>query len=358
MATRIEQTATRALLAAALAFGLGGCAWLGLGYGAFTYPTTQPGESANVALKGDHAYVTRGSAGIEVLDLGTTPRSRVVPLPAGVDSADDLAVAGALLFVLDARPPGHLSVFTLADPAAPRLVGAPVAVDVGPFSGVTAAAGRVIVSGGTSRLTLRSYDAAGRLGDEIATADLGRGQPDVLLDAGGELAFVSTHDWGPYFRLALIRTTLQPPAITEAGALPLDTYGFTPGGARPASFPIEAASEGSLLYIAFAGGLGIVDVTDPSAPKLLALADPGVQPVNVDVRDGIAAVVGSQPAPALVFVNVRDPAHPQVLQSFPLPEGSLATGVALTASRAVVAAHRRGTLLFDRPLSPPKESQS
>jgi len=335
-------------IAGAQLVALSGCSWLGLTWGAFTYPTTRFGEPANVALKGDWGYVTRGGAGLEVLRIGRKTQSRVIPAPAGLESVDDVAVAGDLLFVLDARPPGHLGVFSLADPAAPRLLGEPVAVDVGPFSGVTAAAGRVIVSGGTSRLSLRSYDAAGRLGDAVATADFGRGQPDVLLDASGELGFVSTHDWGPYFRLTLIRTALQPPTLAEVSALPLDTYGFTPGGARPASFPIEAASEGPLLYVATAGGLCIVDVSDPAAPKLLARIDPGVQPVNVDVLDGIAAVVGSEPTPQLVFVSVRDPAHPQILQSFPLPEGSLATGVALTASHAVVAAHGRGTQLFDR----------
>ena len=335
-------------IATAQLLALGGCGWLGLTWGAFTYPTTRFGEPANVALKGNWAYVTRGAAGIEVLRVGPKPQSRVFPPPAGLESADDVAVAGDLLFVLDARPPGHLGVFSLADPAAPRLLDKPVAVDVGPFSGVTAAAGRVIVSGGTSRLSLRSYDATGTLGDDVAHIDLGRGQPDALLDAGGELGFVSTHDWGPYFRLTVIRAALQPARVAELSSLPLDTYGFTPGGARPASFPIKAASEGSFVYVATAGGLGIVDVSEPAAPKLLARIDPGVQAVNVDVLDGIAVVVGSQPAPKLVFISVRDPAHPEILQSFLLPEGSLVTGVALTASYAVVAAHGRGTQLFDR----------
>jgi hypothetical protein len=343
--------AERLLVAAMVALqllALGGCTWLGLAWGAFSYPTTRSGEPANVVVNGDWAYVTRGKAGLEVLRLGRHAESRVFPLPPGLQSVDDVAVDGELLFVLDAEPPGHMAVFWLEDPAVPRLLADPVAVEVGPFSGITAAAGRVIVSGGTSRLSLRAYDAAGRLGDEVATADFGRGQPDVQLDAGGELAFVSTHNWGPYFGLTLIRAGVQPPAVVELSTLPLDTYGFTPGGARPASFPIETASEGSRLYVAFAGGLGVVDVADPAAPKLLSRIDPGVTPVNVDVHDGIAAVVGSQPSPRLVFVDVHDAANPQVLQSFPLPEGSLATGVALSASYAVVAAHGRGTLLFDR----------
>ncbi|MGH8441417.1 MAG: hypothetical protein ACRETF_00755 [Nevskiaceae bacterium] len=345
---RVAQRALIVVIAGVQALALGGCAWLGLSWGAFSYPTTQSGEAANVAVYGDWAYVTRGAVGYEVLRAGRSTTSHVFMAPPGLGSVDDVAVADGLLFVLDAQPPGYLRVLSLADPSAPRLIGAPVEVPVGPFSGVTAAGGRVIVSGGTSSLTLRPYDRAGRLGPVVASADLGRGQPDALLAAGGELGFVSTHDWGPYFHVALVRASLQPPAVTEIGAVAVDSYGFTPGGARPASFPIETAVEGSLLYVASAAGLGIFDVADATAPKLLARIDPGVMPVNVDVRGGIAAVVGSKPAPLLVFVDVRDPAHPEILQSYPLPDGSLATGVALTDTYAVVAAHGHGAQLFDR----------
>jgi len=353
MNTAPEQAtaSTKALIAAIASvqsLALGGCAWLSLSWGAFSYPTTQSGDAANVAVHGDWAYVTRGALGLEVLRAGRQASSRVIMSPPGLESVDDVAIADGLLFVLDARAPGHLAVMSLADPAAPHPVGTPVEVPVGPFSGVTAAAGRVIVSGGTSSLTLRAYDAAGNLGAVVARADLGRGQPDALLAADGELGFVSAHDWGPYFHVALIRTTLEPPAVAKLGAVALDTYGFTPGGAKPANFPIEATVEGSLLYIASAAGLGIIDVTDASAPRTIAQFDPGVMPVNVDVRNGIAAVVGSVPTPQLVFVSVRDPAHPQVLRSYPLPDGSLATGVALTDTYAVVAAHGRGAQLFDR----------
>lgn len=342
------KSAATAIATTMLALLASGCAWLGLGWGALTYPTTQAGEAANVAVSGAHAYVTRGSAGIEVLQLGARARGALLPLPAGLDSADDLAVADGLLFVLDARPPGHLAVFTLADPVAPRVVGTPVPVDVGPFSGVSAAGGRVVVSGGTSLLGLRRYDASGKLSALLATADLGRGQPDVLLCPYGEYAFVSTHDSGPHFSLTIARLSDAPPAITPDGVLELQTYGFTPGGARPANFPLESAIAGETLFIASADGLSAVDLSATSAPKLLAQLALAVQPVNVDVRNGVAALVGSAPKPTLVLVDVRDPAQPKVLQSFPLPEGSLATGVALTPSHVVVAAHGRGTLLLDR----------
>lgn len=365
---RSEGRAALLLLALAPLPLLGACAWIGLTWGALNYPTTQVGETANVVSDGAWAYATRGAAGLEVLNLRGAPMRRYQELPPGLDSADDLALADGLLFVLDAQPPGHLAVFSLADPARPRLLGTPAPVAVGPFSGVAAAGGRVVVSGGTSRLSVRTYDAAGTLGTAVALGDFGRGQPDVLLAPRGDTAFVSTHDLGPHFSVKVARLADPPATPRVDGSIALDTYGFTPGGAKPANFPIELALEGDVLYIASDDGLRVVDIAATAAPRELARLPLAVSPVNVDVHDGIAAVVGSLPSPQLVFVDVREPTHPQVLQSFALPQGSRGTGVALTDSHAVIAAHGLGTLLFARarsawefarsPQRPTQESRS
>jgi hypothetical protein len=365
---RSEGRAAWLLLALAPLPLLGACAWIGLTWGALNYPTTRVGETANVVSDGAWAYATRGAAGLEILGLRGEPVRRYQELPPSLDSVDDLALADGLLFALDAQPPGHLAVFSLSDPARPRLLGRPVPVAVGPFSGVAAAGGRVVVSGGTSRLSVRAYDAAGTLGAAVALGDFGRGQPDVLLAPSGDTAFVSTHDIGPHFSVKVARLADPPAAPRVGGSIALQTYGFTPGGAKPANFPIELALEGSVLYIASDDGLRIVDISATAMPRELAHLALAVSPVNVDVHDGIVAVVGSLPSPQLVFIDARDPARPQVLQSFALPPGSRGTGVALTESHAVIAAHGLGTLLFARarsawefarsPQRPTQESRS
>ena len=172
--------------------------------------------------------------------------------------------------------------YSLADPAAPGLVQTPVPVDVGPFSGVAAAGGLVILSGGTSLLSLRRYNADGLHDSPAVTADLGRGQPDVTLAQDGRHAFVSVHDEGPLFSLVVLRLAQQPLAAREIARLRLATYGFTPGGARPASFPIEMATLGETLLIASAAGLQVIDVRDPANPRSLATLRTGTLPVNVD----------------------------------------------------------------------------
>jgi hypothetical protein len=326
-----------------------GCAWIALGYNSIRYPTTAAGESANVVIHGTTVYGSLAERGLEIVDLTNVQRrSRTIAPPAGSESIDDLAVADGLLFALDARSPGHLSVFSLSDPAMPVLARAPVGVQVGPFSGVSAGGGRVIVSGGTSALTLRTYDREGRLGPEVSTIDLGRGQPDVLLAPDGRRAFVSTHFRGPHFGLTTLEIGGGSKSLVRGGQVDLDTYGFTAGGAKPANFPIEAAISGNAVIVAYAGGLAIISVENLKQPRVLTVLGVGVKAVSVDVDGGMAAVVGSLPRPLLVLVDVASPSAPVIRRSIPLPEGSYATSVAMSPTHIVVAAHKVGLLIFQR----------
>jgi hypothetical protein len=320
--------------------------WIALAYAAATYPVTRAGEAANVVIDGTLAFVSLGERGFEIVDTASGKVLEIVPPPASSESVDDLAVAGRFLFALDARPPGHLSVFSLATSAKLILTSSPIEVAVGPFSGVSAGGGRVIVSGGTSLMSLRSYDSEGKLGPVLAEIDCGRGQPDVLVRPDGARAFVSTHRWGPYFSLTSVSVSLSPPSMVRSGGVDLDTYGFTAGGAKPANFPIETALEGDVLYVASSLGLTVVSLDPPDRPALLATLGIGVKGVNVDVRNHLAAVVGSSPRPALVLIDVRAPASPRVVRSIPLPEGSRPTGVAIGDATVVVAAGNRGVLRF------------
>lgn len=320
--------------------------WIALAWFAATYPVTRAGEAANVVIDGSIAFVSLGERGFEIVDIASGKVLGIVPPPAPSGSVDDFAIAGPFLFALDAHPPGHLSVFSLDDAPRLKLTSAPVEVPVGPFSGVSAGGGRVIVSGGTSLMSLRSYDSEGKLGPVLAEIDCGRGQPDVLMSPEGNWAFVSTHRWGPYFGLTSVRVAVSPPSMTKSGSLNLDTYGFTAGGAKPASFPLETALEGDVLYVATMRGLTVVSMAIREQPAVLATLDVGVKGVNVDVRRHLAAVVGSSPRPMLVLVDVRSPSLPRVVRSIALPGGSRPTGVAIGATHVVVAAGSQGVLRF------------
>jgi hypothetical protein len=155
-------TIAGSVLLAALAVNFGR-PWVALGAHARAYPVTGTSDAANVVIDGAHVFASRANRGFEVLDTSSGSVVASVAPPRGSESIDDLSIAGHFLFALDARPPGHLSVFSIEDPSKPILVSDPVDVAVGPFSGVSAAAGQVIVSGGTSRMSLRTYDAHGKL---------------------------------------------------------------------------------------------------------------------------------------------------------------------------------------------------
>src|SRR4029453_14814494 len=155
--------------------------WLALGWNASLYSTASPSARTQVAADSGTAYVAAGADGMEIVDLAAGKRGASIPPQTPLDRIDDLSSSDGWLFALDATPPGHLMIYSLADANLPKPASAAVPVPVGPFSGVSAAAGVVAVSGGTSQLTLREYRRDGRFGQEVITADFGRGQPDIAL---------------------------------------------------------------------------------------------------------------------------------------------------------------------------------
>lgn len=334
------------LAAAAAVIGVAGRDWVLLAAKAISYPTTRRGEAANLVVRDSVAFVTLAENGFAIVDAATGRPLGVVPPPAGSESADDVALRGHLLFVLDARSPGALSVFDIRNPRAPRLVARPRRVPVEPFAGVSAGDGVVIVSGGTSRMIALAFDGAGTLATAGDSADLGRGQPDVLASSSRPIAFVSTHYSGPSFGVDVVRL----PSLAVAAELRLDHAGFTAGGARPANFPIEMAELSSeTLLVAHQGGLLVIGTADPARPVILARVDLGAPAVNVDALGGVAAVslAGRRPGLALVGFAGGIP----LIQSVALPPGTVPAGVALTPDRILAAAGAKGVLAFERPLS-------
>lgn len=339
------------LVVAALATGTAACDWVSLAANALTYDTIARGEAGNVAAGTSAIYVTLAEDGLAVHESGALARvSRVAP-EAPSASVDDIAIAGDLLFALDAREPGYLSVYSLRDPLSPRLVAAPRAVPVGPFSGVSAAAGVCVVSGGTSELTAWRYDSTGVLAGPAGTADLGRGQPDVLLAADGRRIFVATHYGGPRFGidvLALERGALRGETRQRLG---LPGAGFTTGGSHPANFPIQTAEVGAdTLLVAHARGVGILGVGADGSLRLLGVLDVGGPPVSIAALGSRAVVAVAGRQPAVVELGPA-PGGWGVLRRLPLPSGTFPAGIALTPARIVLAARRHGVLSFE--LAPP-----
>jgi hypothetical protein len=325
------------------------CNWISLAKNSLTYREVRRGEAANLVAVDSLIYATLAEDGLAVLDARSGTTLATIAPPPGSESIDDLALAEGLLFVLDARKPGHLSVYALEDPTRPRLVSPPEEVPVGPFSGVSASRGLCIVSGGTSQLTAWAYDTRGALTGPVATADLGRGQPDVLVAGDGRLVYVSTHFRGPYFGLDVLRYDPAGRRLDKLAELELDGSGFTEGGAKPANFPIEAALLGGrdTLLVATARGVAVIKISTPERPQLLGTVDVGGPAINVDALGSLAAVSVAGATPAVVILDFSNGAATAV-RRLPLAGGTFLGGVALTGPRAAVAAGDQGVLLFSR----------
>lgn len=333
----------------------------------------------NVVMAGNYAYVTLGEAGVVIIDASSfaaasaTAKYLTVPPPAGTETVDDVAVVGSSLFTLDARG-GFLASFKLdATPTAaqPALVSGPLEVVVGPYSGVGAALGRVVVAGGTQQFASFAFDSASKITTAAATTDNGQGQPDVVVAAVGEAgaekpyAFVDTHIDGPDFGITVLDLGGLPPAaaaLTRVAQIKLAGAGFGPGVTRPSNFPLQSAvfrpagagTRVALLVstLAEAPGIAVTNVTNPAAPAAVATLALDATPVHVaatsDAAGARAYVVCVEPAPALISVDLRDPAAPKVLKSTALGADTRPIGVGVNANSVIVASNGPLPVVLDR----------
>ena len=244
--------------------------------------------------------------------------------------------------------------FSISNPMQPTLVSGPVAVQVSPFAGVSAANGRVVVSGGTGLLSTQSYQTNGTLMGDVSTIDLGGGQPDVLVAQDGATAFVST-DFSGFFdgqTFGITVIDIEGPNLSILDRVGIAGAGFSPGYSRPANFPVESAQSGDKLYVAFGNGVAIFDVSNPSAVQVLAtIPIPGANPVNIDVAGDMLYVVSNSPDPVLISIDVSglsppiSPLTPIPIQTTSLPSGSRPLGVAATNTSVVIADEDLGILV-------------
>jgi hypothetical protein len=316
--------------------------WLSLAWNAWGYPQAAPSARTQIVVARGHAFIAAGIEGIEVIDLAQGKRVALLSPRAPLDRIDDLAVADGWLFALDATPPGFLQVFALDSTGLRGPFGAATPVAVGPFSGVAAAAGRVVVSGGTSLLSLHEFDADGRLGGGAAEADFGRGQPDIALRADGRLAVISTHLYGPEFGLTFVAIERSPLRLHELGRMRLGNAGFTRGGYKPAHFPMVAAWQGDRVYLADGGGLTVIDASDPRHPRLLS-QDRRAQPaMDLAVAGNTLVVAVAGDTPSLLRYRLVRSGMPALVSNWRLPAHTRPAAIAIDGDNSLIALHERG----------------
>ena len=317
-----------------------------------TIDTINTSGTNNVVVSGSFAYAAAGGVGLIVVDLDTLQVVNAISPPGTSNTIDDVSIDGDLLFTLDASGAGAISAFSVTTPQQPTLVSGPVGATVSPFAGISAANGRVVVSGGTGLLSVRNYDSTGNISGIVSQIDLGIGQPDVLISNDGDTGYVSTDFAGSFdgsgFGISVI--DISSPPTTLLDRVGIIGAGFSPGVSGPANFPIESAIQGNTLYVASGNGVVALDISNPNSLSTLATIPLSTNPVNIDAVGDTLYVVGNVPTNTLTTIDVSNLSSP-VIQTQTLPAAGNPLGVAATASHVVVADSNLGLVVETLPVA-------
>jgi hypothetical protein len=257
--------------------------------------------------------------------------------PAEEGRAGPPLVAGDLLYVSTSPPPwaggaaGGLRIYDLSDPLAPRERSR---LEPGRAARIAATGDLVIIGGyrypkGYLQTVDVSNPDAPRLLGEL---ELEGGVRDVCAVGSTVYATVGTSGVVEIGLVIIDITDPESPAIVSI----LETPGRAAG----------LAVEGSLAYIADGdGGLRIVDVADPTAPREVGSLTAGISMNQVAAADRLARIGGGG---AVLIVDVIDPTAPAVLATLPHPAffGVVEVGIAPPLIWFSVAeSGRRGSLI-------------
>ncbi|MEO9870790.1 hypothetical protein [Ekhidna sp.] len=315
----------------------------------YEVPNHTPGV---VKVFDDLLMVAYGEGGLVISSENSGQILTQIFPPNGMNSIDDFDVDGDLIFVLDSRGRDFMAVFSF-DGNNVSLVSDPVTVEGGPFNGISAVSGNLVVSGGTTFLNRFTYSEKGDVQGPISFGR-DRGHPDVLLSTNGQAAFIST-DFGIGLDIERFGVTSLfigdeldiPYVISELG---IAESGLTEGLTSPVGFPIQSVIYNDNLLVAHGGGLTIIDLIEDYVFGSNNMIDIGINAISVDVDSDIAYVIGYQETiPSLVRVDITDLSAPTIISTEALPtNGSIPTSVAVGTSNVYIAAGKAGLITLPK----------
>jgi hypothetical protein len=254
-----------------------------------------PGYANNVAVRGSHAFIAAGSAGLQVVDVSDPDHPAITGSLALPGDAIDIRIRGTLAFI--AAGTAGLQIVDITDPIAPLLVGSASTNDY---------AQDVWVDGNYAYLT----NVTGGLQIIDVTTPASPVQSSVVaidgeakgVSVSGSIAAVATSTG-----LVIIDVTdpAAPVLLSE-----IDISGD----------PKDVEVRGTFAYVGSLNGLQIVDISKPAEPVLS-----GNMAALWKVRDlaflGDIALFAAESTPAMLpWTDVTNPASPG-------PNGSLSLDV-------------------------------
>lgn len=315
-------------------------------------PPPDPPEDASLATDGctnvvivaDFAYAACGSQ-IEVVSFADLSRTLV-------DVAADDITADTELGLLFTQSQRTLNMLTLADPANPAVV-TTATTNLSAFSGVSAANGILVVSGGAggSNTQVFTYTDVGLnlTTDGIPAIDSATGNPDVHLTATatGVTAYYS-QDIGSVANFAIQPVAINTAGeVTEIGAdIVLANASFDFDSAfSPANFPVESEFLDDQLFVAHFAAQGVEVIDTANGNVRLPIIGLPYEPTNIATDGSLLFVVGLSNA----TVDIIDPDAGAVTGSLsPSLPLSAPVGVAASLTFVAVADRANGLVLISR----------
>ena len=305
-----------------------------------------------IRINNGFAYVSNGELGLDIIDLASMQTVHRMLPQREMNSIDAMSIDGDLLFLVDARGEDYLAVYSLSDPIRPTLVSGPIGVNGGPFTGVSAANGNVVVSGGTTHLNYRKYDTNGKLSTAESIFGRDRGHPDVLLSSDGAVAYLSTDfndivDDAEFGIVTILLDDLagSPVLLSELG---IPGSGFSNTTTRPTGFPIKTAIVGNHLAVAHNAGFTLIELIEGRYLAGVNTIDIDLEATNLAVNDLTAYVIGRDPSPTLVQIDLTDINSPVVTDRMDLSITSVPTSIAVTDDLILIAANEDGIIVINQ----------
>jgi hypothetical protein len=258
------------------------------------------GSAADVAVAGDRAYIAAREGGLEIIDISDPAAPGLIGGIAIPDEAVGLAVAGQYAYVISSTVIGSaaLQVVDVSDPAAPEIAGS---IDLLGVARDVAVAGSYV------------YVACRQAGLQVVDVS-DPASPHVVGD-------YDVPSWAICVALSGSRAYL---VDRDTGLKSLDiTQPATPtllGGTSIAGLPSKIAVSDGMAYVTSGDfdprfdhfGLEIVDLSDPSSPRVVgALVSPG-DSGGVAVAGDYAYVTDDL---GLQIADVSNPNRPESLGS-------------------------------------------
>ncbi len=296
-------------------------------------------------------YTAYGQGGLIVTNENSGEVVSHIFPPQEMNSIDDFDLDGNLLFILDSRGRDYFAVFSFEN-SHEELLTSPVEVQGGPFNGISAVNGNLVVSGGTTFLNRFTYNNSGNIKGPV-NFGRDRGHPDVLLSRTGQFAYISA-DFGIGLDIErfgvmslFIGEDLEIPAVISELGIP--EAGFTEGSTTPVGFPIQSFQMSDYLLVAHGGGLTIIELLEEGVFGSSSLIATNISGVSVVAENNIAYLIGYEnEIPVLVSIDLTDVNNSSILSQRNLATDAIPTSVAVGSSDVFIAAGNAGIITFSK----------